>query len=207
MNSNKINAVIKEANNMISEVANIVSERVKRIPLKSVGEIIKKPWMWVTVSASLIGVAGGVLLRQPEINKLSEEVRKSHSEIERLHIIVQSYHEEFVRLQAKVNILKTKGFAEDARKESENGRASIMYQYAAKEYIELCLRPRDDRGVLVLSEEENHFYFIFKKVINGEMLEREDAKKLQNYVYPKYEQEIEGLIEFNFNGLLKKLSA
>ncbi len=39
------------------------------------------------------------------------------------------------------------------------------------------------------------------------MLDIEDAKKLQIYVYPKYKEQIEGLIEFDFDELLKKLSA
>ena len=179
----------------------------KSIPWQSAVEIVKESSTWFFLSGGLIGIAGGALLRQPEVNKLSEEVKKSQSEIESLHTIVQSYHEGFVRMQAEVDTLKAKGFAEEAKKESENGRAYIMYQYAAKEYIELCLSPRDDRGVLVLPEKEYQYYLIFRKVINGETLEKEDAKKLQNYVYPKYKQEIEGLIEFNFDGLLKKLSA
>ena len=200
MNSNTIKIFIKNAPRTFNEVA-------KRIPWQNAVKIIKKPSTWIFLSGGLIGVAGGVLLRQPEVNKLSEEIQKSHSEIERLQVIVQSYHEEFVRMQANVDILKAKGFAEDAKKESENGRACIMYQYAAKEYIELCLRPRDDRGVLVLPEKEYNYYLIFQKVMNGDMLEKEDAKNLQNYVYPKYKKEIEGLIEFNFDELLKKLSA
>ena len=92
----------------------------KSIPWQSAVEIVKESSTWFFLSGGLIGIAGGVLLRQPEVNKLSEEVKKSQSEIERLHTIVQSYHEGFVRMQGEVDTLKAKEFAKEAKKESEN---------------------------------------------------------------------------------------
>ena len=85
-------------------------------------------------------------------------------------------------MKAKVDALQAKEYAEQAKKAGESARSVIMYQYAAKEYVEIWLKPRGDNGVLVLPEKEYSYYQIFKKVLNGEKLEQDDAKKLQNYI-------------------------
>ena len=167
-----------------------------------------KPVTWLLLGGALsIGLAGGVLLRQPEINRLSEAAQKAQSEEESLRRLVQAYHDKFVELKASNEVLKAKAFADNAKYNGVDMRAVIMYQYAAQEYIELFTRPQDEQGIRVLSEKEYNYYQIFKKVVGGKRLDEEDAKKLQNYIYPKYKKEIEGLIEVDFEALMKQITA
>ena len=167
-----------------------------------------KPGTWLLLGGVLsFGLAGGVLLRQPEINRLSEAAQKAQSEVESLRRLVQAYHDKFVELKASNEVLKAKAFEDNAKYNGVDMRAVIMYQYAAQEYIELFTRPQDEQGIRILSEKEYNYYQIFKKVVGGERLDEEDAKKLQNYIYPKYKKEIEGLIEVDFEALMKQITA
>lgn len=183
-------------------------QRIKTIPWERCIVFVKniKPRTWITLGSGLgLGVAGGVLLRQPEINKLSEAVKKSQSEQERLQLLVQEYHEVFVAIKANKDIIQADEYVEQAKRANEDARSIIMYQYAAKEYIEIGLKPRGDNGILVLPEKEYEYYLTFQKVQNGEKLEQDDAKKIQNYIYPRYKKQIENLVEYDFEELMTRL--
>lgn len=200
MNFNLVKEVLQKAPSTLESLA-------KSIPWQQGIDFVKgiKPRTWLLIGSPLLGVVGGVLLRQPKINKLTEQNKKYQSENERLHLLIDGYHEQFVAMRAKVDALQAKEYADQAKEAGESARSVIMYQYAAKEYIELSLRPRGENGVLVLPEKEYNYYIIFKRVLGGEMLEPGDAKKLQNYIYPKYRKQIEGLIEFDFSDLLQSI--
>lgn len=153
-----------------------------------------------------MGLAGGVLICQPQIDSLGEEVKKGQSEAERLQNIIRRYHEQFIGLKAKLETLQTKEYIEQAKQDKKDIRSVVMYQYAAKEYIGICLRQKGDDGEQSISEKENSFHLIFQKVLNGEKIGNDDARKIQNYVYPKYKKEIDNLIEVDFDELLKAIS-
>ena len=198
------NSLLKFAKTAPSTICNAA----KQIPVQNAIRFVKgiKPSTWIILGSGIsIGVAGGVLLCQPEINKLSDQINANQTEMERLHTVIQGYHEVFQATRDKLDVLQAKEYADNVKIEGKNIRAVVMYQYATKEYIELCLRPRDENGIPNWTPKESSYYVIFKKVVNGETLEREDKKNLQNYVYPKYKKEIEDLVEFDFSALLQKL--
>lgn len=56
-----------------------------------------------------------------------------------------------------------------------------------------------------MPEKQYEFYHLFKNVINGEQLNDPDAEKTQEYIYPKYQNEIEELIELDLRELLERL--
>lgn len=194
---------------MAKNAPKAIQQTIKNIPWEKGFTYVKniKTSTWIALGSGIgIGVAGGALLRQPEINKLSEQVKAGQSEVERLQLIIRGYHEQFVAQKAKLDILQANEYADQAKQEHEDARSIIMYQYAAKEYVEIWLKPRGNNGVLVLPEKEYSYYQVFNKVLNGETLEQDDKKKVQNYIYPKYKKEIEGLVEYDFDELLKKIS-
>ena len=57
-----------------------------------------------------------------------------------------------------------------------------------------------------MPEKQYEFYNIFKNVVNGKTLNEQDSAKLQNYIYPKYKEEIEGMVEPQLNELLGRLN-
>ena len=200
-----INTLIELAKKAPSALGNAA----RQIPVQDAVRFFKgiKPSTWIILGSGItIGVAGGVLLCQPVINKQSDQINADQTEMERLHTVIQGYHDLYQATKDKLDALQAKEYADNAKKEGENLRAVVMYQYATKEYIELCLRPRDENGIPDWSPKESSYYVIFKKVVHGETLEREDAKKLQNYIYPKYQKEIEDLIEFDFSALMQQVA-
>ena len=89
--------------------------------------------------------------------------------------------------------------------EGINGKPYVMYLYAVKEYIFLWQKPRNNKGELLLQKDEYDFFRVFRTVINGGQLKEQEEKKLQNFIYPKYQNEIENLLEPDCNELLHQL--
>ncbi len=197
----------KTIRGILQDLPKAINALGKRIDWQKAAAFLKNNQGVALFVFSFLGLSGGYFLRQPEINRYAEDAKCIHSENARLRALVQHLREEFLRKRAEIDILKAKGYAKDAKIVSESGRGYIMYQYATKEYIELYLRPCDDNGMLTLSEEEHQFYLIFQRVINGEDLEEGDEKRVFDYIYPKYKEEIVSLTEFDFEELLKKLQA
>ncbi len=204
MNLKTINGL---ANNIAKNAPKILNGAINNPIVQTVWNAIKKPSTWAIFGGGLfLGGAGMYLLRQPEVNELKDEAKKAQSEVERLQIVINSYHNQFIALKVKLEALEAKSAADTAKQGIEDSRTLIMYQYATKEYIELCLRPRDEDGSFALPETEYYFYKIFKRVLNGEKLDLEDAKKLRNYILPKYQKKIENLVEFDFSALMQQLA-
>lgn len=195
-----------------ARMSNTILTSMKSFPLDGIVENVKmvkkvKSTTLMTFGSGIgIGLAGGVLIRQPEIDLLNEEVRRGQSEAEKLQTIIQGYHKQFIGLKAKLETLQTKEYAEQAKLDDANIRSIVMYQYAAKEYIGICLRQKGDDGEQSISEKEKNFHLIFQKVLNGEKIGNDDAWKIYNYVYPKHKKEIDNLIEVDFGELLKAIS-
>lgn len=122
-----------------------------------------------------------------------------------LHIIIRFYHEEFLRIQSENEAMKALAFGNAAKEEGIDGKPYVMYLYAAKEYIFLNNQPRNEKGAILLQKDEYDFFNAFRTVINGGQLKEQEEKNLQNYIYPKYQGEIEGLIEPDFDFLLHQL--
>lgn len=163
----------------------------------------QKPSTWLFLGG---GIAGGALIRQPKVNKLKKEVRAARSSEKRLKAIIYDYHEAFIVTKAKMEVLQAKNNIDEAKKKERYGRSLILYQYATKEYIEICLKTRYTHGKDNLSVKEINHYRIFQRVLNGEELVQEDARSIQNYIYPKYKRQIDGLIEYDFGNLLEQMT-
>ena len=206
MNLKTINVLAK---NIAKNAPKILNNAINSPLIQTTWNAIKnvKPSTWAIFGGGIfLGGAGMYLLRQPEVNELKDEAKKAQSEVERLQIVIRSYHNQFIALKVKLEALEAKTAADAVKQGVEDSRTLIMYQYATKEYIELCLRPRDVDGSFALPEKEYYFYKIFKRVLNGEKLDLEDAKKLRNYVLPKYQKEIEDLVEYDFSALMQQLA-
>lgn len=175
---------------------------IKKIDLSVIPNTLKKikPETWAKIA---IGAAGGVvlgaLIRQPEINRLKNADKKALSENERLRLLIKSYHEEFHELKTRFEALKAYQLGEHIR-EYGDLLSYVMYQYAAKEYIELSRKTNANKQV-VIPEESEVFYFAFKEVINGKKLSSKHAKAIKEYIYPKYKNEIESLKECSFDDI------
>lgn len=173
---------------------------LKKIDFSKIPITLKKikPETWAKIA---IGAAGGIvlgaLIRQPEINKLKNVDKKALDENERLRLLIKSYHEEFHELKTRFEALKAYQLGEHIR-EYGDLLSYVMYQYAAKEYIELS-RKTDVNKKIIIPEESKEFYFAFKEVINGKKLSSKHAKAIKEYIYPKYKNEIESLKECSFD--------
>ena len=91
--------------------------------------------VWAVISFSGGGVLGA-LSRQPEINKLKEQVRKLQAEVKRLNSLISEQNRQIQSLRMKYEVLMGKTMIEAAKVKAQL-KGAIMYSYCLKEYLDI----------------------------------------------------------------------
>lgn len=132
----------------------------------------------------------GMLARQPEINRLKQQVRTLQAEIVRLRKIVEEQNRQIEELKIRYNVLKAYQFVEKVKQEGHI-KGVITQQYAFKDYTELCCI--QVRGG-ALSEEQTSFFNAYECVLNNIEIPKDTLLMVRNYVVSRHRNEIENLI-------------
>lgn len=149
------------------------------------------------------GAFAGALARQPEINRLKEQVKQLQAEIKRLQLIVKEQDRQIRELKIRYNGLRAYHFTERARQKGHI-KGVIMFQYCYKEYIELLVaQVHNDSSIL--KEEEKTFFNIFNKIINNQEACANEMVFLREYIRSGYSREIDSLTECNMETVLEKV--
>lgn len=168
--------------------------------------------MVVSVVWGLIGLTGGGLLgalsRQPEINRLKEQVRKLQAEVDRLNRLISEQDRQIQGLRMKYDVLRGKSIMEEAKAKGQL-KGAIMYSYCLKEYLDINFKvlstkqEGDTQRQLALTDQEYAFFEGFGQVLRGAVAdERQEKVKrvlIREYIRSKYSSEIDNLIECNLN--------
>jgi hypothetical protein len=173
----------------------------------------------ITIVFGLLGLFGGgtigALARQPEINKLKEQVKTLQKEVKRLNSLIDEQNRQINALRGKYEALKGKQIIEAAKAQGHL-KGAIMYSYCLKEYLDMNYRivkakPNDsnENQNPCLSKKEYAFYEGFGKVLRGDCLTEKDNKLLQvflrNFIREKYANEIDGLIPCELKNTLRRI--
>lgn len=157
----------------------------------------------------LTGVGGlviGALSRQPEINKLKEQVRVLQTQVSRLQATIHEQQRQIEELKIRVNTLKAWNFVEKRRALGIT-RGYLILQYGFKEYVELTILQARGQSV---SEEEQRFFNVFNLMITGSAIEEEDKAFIKLFISSRYRYQIENLIAMDDaaqNELIRKVEA
>jgi len=153
-------------------------------------------------SVLLGGAAIGALARQPEVNRLKAQVRELQEEIQRLQRIVQEQDRQIKELKIRYEALKVYQIMERMKQKSRV-RGSLIFQYAFMEYLDLLvMRTHDEEE---LQEEQQLFFNIFDKIINGKVLSVEEKMLIREYIIDKYHHQVTNLIEPDSKQVLERI--
>ena len=168
--------------------------------------------VWAVISFSGGGVLGA-LSRQPEINKLKEQVRKLQAEVKRLNSLISEQNRQIQALRMKYEVLMGKTMIEAAKVKGQL-KGAIMYSYCLKEYLDINYKiistnSEKDTTNYTLSKQEYAFYEGFGQVLRGVRAdERQEKIKryfIREYIRERYGAEIDNLIECDLSMSINRI--
>ena len=152
------------------------------------------------------GAVSGALARQPEVNKLKEQVRTLQNEVNRLNSLIDEQNRQINVLKTKYHALKGVNLIEEAKSKNQL-KGAITYSYCLKEYLDLHYQITMHE--YMPTENENAFLQAFKLILDGNVPAGDEGKLhkyfLRQYIREKYASQIDSLIECNISNSLKRI--
>lgn len=143
------------------------------------------PLIPIAITAGVSFVAG-ILARQPEVNKLKQQVKALQKEIDRLNRVIVEQNRQISELKVRYKALKGYAFIEKMKTECDI-RGILLHQCAYKEWMELTLSQANEKPI---SEEELHFYNLYEALLRGGEVSDEQIGEIRSYIYQRYEFEL-----------------
>lgn len=144
------------------------------------------------------GMVVGALSRQPEINRLKQQVNVLQQEIGRLQTLIEEQDRQIKSLKMQVNGLKGRQQIQMMGRT----KGAIMHQYAFKEYIDLCCEQAKDKTI---TQEETLFFNIYENMINGIEVDLKSKVFLKEYLLKRYGYQIEHFVELDSIQILNRV--
>lgn len=144
----------------------------------------------IPILTGIGGLVAGALSRQPEINRLKEQVKILQSEIIRLQGVIKEQQRQIEELKIRFNTLKASNFIEKKRILGIT-KGFLYLQYAFREYVELTIvqaRGKELRG------DELRFYITFNCLMNEQDMPVEERLFVAQYVSSIYKYQIDNLL-------------
>lgn len=152
----------------------------------------------VPILSAVGGTIVGALSRQPEINRLKQQVKTLQQEVGRLHRLIDEQDRQIKSLKVQVNGMK--GYQRVQALGRTKG--AVMQQYAFKEYIDLCCEQAKNRSI---TEKEGLFFNIYENMLNGVDVDLSSKVFLKEYLLSRYSYQIENFIEIDSNDVISRL--
>ena len=159
-------------------------------------------FLW-TLGASVAGYYVGSLSRQPEINKLKNQVKLLQKEVERLQQVICIQNSQINELKIRYTTLKGWQYIE---KNKQRGyiKGSLMFEYALKEYLEMLISANVDHQVR-MKKTEVCFFNAFDTILNEGEITEKNRKIVIGYVKEKYGSQIDEFIEPDLSSIIDAL--
>lgn len=136
------------------------------------------------------GVGMGLLLRQPEINKLHKQVKMLQGDVERLQAVVEEQDQEIAQLIVEYKAVSVIHFFQrSAMKEEIEDK--LLNQYAAADYLRLLLDCVN--GDYKMEPDDVRFYKSFGRMLNNEPIDYDDKEFVKEYVRVRHSGQIRRL--------------
>jgi hypothetical protein len=152
------------------------------------------------------GLVIGALSRQPEINRLKEQVRVLQREVTALRRIMQEQQRQIEELKIRYNSLKAWNFAERRRTRGMT-RGSLILHYGLRDYVEFAIVQA--RGK-ILEGADLRFFNTFNAMVSDCSLSLEDKALVKEYVIAHHRYQVDNLIPISDqdqNALVSMLEA
>ena len=154
------------------------------------------------VLAGAGGVIVGVLIRQPEINKLQKQVELLQADISERENVVADQNNELAQMLLNYRALKVYQFSK-RKKMKESIQDQLICQYAAADYLSLlvdCVSCGKQ-----MSTGEIQFYKAYGKMIEDDHIDDREMETLRPLIYATHGDEINRLKEPDLNAALERI--
>lgn len=170
------------------------------------------PVIWGIIAAGA-SFLGGAAIRQPEINKLhnqieilQEEICKLKAEVKRLNSLVDEQNRQINVLTLKYHTMKSINFIEKVKAKNK-AKGAVMYSYCMKQFLELKYNILNKE--YYPDNDETLFMDSFNSLLEGRLgNSNEDIAKMQHikiYIRSIYASEIDSLEECPIQNTLKRI--
>lgn len=148
------------------------------------------------------GVVVGILIRQPEINKLQNQVRCLQKDIEQLENVIEEQNAEIAQMIVNYKTLK---IYQISKRQQLRGsiKDGLICQYAANDYLTLlinCINPETK-----MTKDEIHFYKTYTKMLSDDQIDAAEIEILRPIILNKHPHEIKNLVECDPQPTLEKI--
>lgn len=162
-------------------------------------------WGFLAIGAVGGGVVGA-LARQPEINRLQEQIKVLQGEVKKLHRLMDEQNRQINVLRIKYDVMGGMNQVERAKAGGQL-KGAIMFTYCLKEYLDIKYRfCKNPDGI---SEEEAQFVDCFSKELSGSTSLERDRKVtryyFRMYIREKYADQIDKLVECDLSQSFRKI--
>ena len=135
-------------------------------------------------------LVAGALSRQPEINRLKEQVRVLQKEVESLRRAMHEQQRQIEELKIRYSALKAWNFVEKQRTRGMT-RGSLILHYGLRDYVELTMVQA--RGK-TLEGDHLRFYNAFNVLVSDQDLGENDRAFIKDYITSKYTYQIDNFV-------------
>lgn len=138
------------------------------------------------------GVIAGVMIRQPEVNKLQKQVKILQSDISALKNVVEEQNAEITELMMRYKALSIFQISKK-REMKQELKEQLVCQYAARDYLTLMFEcATADRK---MTKDEIVFFKTYGKIIADNVIDDFEVEQLRPLVYAVHGPEIDSLQE------------
>lgn len=148
-----------------------------------------------TITATA-GFVAGILVRQPEINKLRKQIEDLQQNNEKLKNALSEQNDKLAQLfisYKSINIFRIL----KRRKVKEDVRLHLVFQYATSDYLNLMIDRVENK--YKMSREEIEFYRNYEKIIADGVIEDPELELIKEYILSNHFNDIQKLKECDTN--------
>lgn len=161
--------------------------------------------MMIAVAGAVCGVGGfvaGFLVRQPEINKLQEQVRCLQQDVDQLTQAARAQNDEIEQLLVNYRALSV--FSLKRKKELRDSiQDELVCQYASNDYLTLLMDVASTGKEM--SSEEIDFYKQYGKMLEDNVIDQRELEILRPMMMEKHGWEIQRLKECDLQPVFERI--
>lgn len=159
----------------------------------------------IAIASVLSGAGGvviGVLVRQPEINKLQKQVKILQADVSELENVVEEQNSEIAQLLIRYKSLKIYQFSQ-RRQVKDNIQEQLICQYAAADYLNLLLDCASSGKKM--SADEIRYYKMYGKMLEDNQIDDNELEVLRPIILEKHGSEIDRMQECDLRAVFERI--
>ena len=149
------------------------------------------------------GLVAGLLIRQPEINRLHKQIESLQENNEKLKNALKDEKEKITELFVKYKALGFFRFIKK-REVKDNIQLHLVFQYATSDYLNILIDFASSGAKM--SDEEVKFYHSYEKIIDDGIIEAKELESIKDYILLKHYDDIRKLKECNTDPAFERIN-